>query len=745
MNAIIFSAIESPASSTAWGSTVLFAVWICLGLATLGLLVMFVTGRGNVRQLKLSLMVSIMAHCAMALFSNEIEIPTAAVQAETLEPTYEVNELVVENPDQEEEDSQKETPVWEDLARQPVDVFERETQDEAPTEIPESPREQPDEKEPEPAAMQDLPDLEYETAVTPESDHSSETAPQVIEGVELENDEETVESRPEVEIPSNSSSRRRSDAQGLTKLEVERETHEGRTDDPTTDLRESRKMEVVDGTTDPSADLTRGEESESANPRTTDVADTLPLDDPGVRTTQTKKDLGHGVPQSRAFTRRKLVGNTPKSQGLEDDEQRNRKPRSDKPDRDPQLDIRQGDIDAVTDDTQLNITRDKSPREGPKRQLARLPATYQLRKADRRKEIAISHGASQSSEQAVENSLRWLAAHQSVEGQWDADGFMANCPDGVEACTGPGGLAQHQGTRKDRPKSGIEGDAGLTGLVVLTFLGAGYTHEEGLYADQIDRALRWLIRHQKEDGYLGGEATRYAEMYCHGMASIALGEAYGMTRDPQLREPLQKAIDYIIARQNPKDGGWRYIVGQQGDMSMFGWQLMALKSARTAGLEFPEKTRGRTIDFLVKHSLGPKKGLAAYRPKEPVSPSMTAEALFCKQVLGIRRENAQSVEAVDYLMKHLPKQSEQNLYYWYYGTLAMFQYGGEPWEQWNNRVRDTLVASQRTEGHAAGSWDPRPPWGDYGGRIYSTVLSTLCLEVYYRFLPMYRDGAAPRK
>ena len=110
----------------------------------------------------------------------------------------------------------------------------------------------------------------------------------------------------------------------------------------------------------------------------------------------------------------------------------------------------------------------------------------------------------------------------------------------------------------------------------------GYKHEEGPYADQLDRALRWLIRQQSEDGFLGGKANRYARMYCHGMATIALGEAYGMTHDESLKEPLTRAVQFIIDAQNTKDGGWRYVPGQISDMSIFGWQLMALKSAQTA-------------------------------------------------------------------------------------------------------------------------------------------------------------------
>src|SRR5690606_17005073 len=117
-----------------------------------------------------------------------------------------------------------------------------------------------------------------------------------------------------------------------------------------------------------------------------------------------------------------------------------------------------------------------------------------------------------------------------------------------------------------------------------------------------------------------------------------------------------------------------------------------------------------------------------------------AEALFCKQMLGISRTNPASLEAVGYLLQNIPKRSELNLYYWYYGTLAMYQYGGEGWNRWNGSLRDTLIAEQVTRGANAGSWEPRDPWGQYGGRIYSTALSTLCLEVYYRFLPLYQMG-----
>lgn len=360
-----------------------------------------------------------------------------------------------------------------------------------------------------------------------------------------------------------------------------------------------------------------------------------------------------------------------------------------------------------------------------------VPSTYRLRNLAKRPQIARAMGGTDESEKAVEASLKWLAENQHPEGYWDASAHGA-------------GQVKVDETGVDRNHAGKDADAGVTALAVLAFLAAGYTHEEGQYAEQVDRAVTWLIRQQRPDGNLGFGAGHFAEMYCHGMATYALAEAYGMQSDPatntRLRDPVARAVGYILDNQNPKDGGWRYKKGQEGDMSMFGWQLMALKSAEIAGIRIPSDARTRMVAFLRERSLGDNQGLAGYRRNQPPTPAMTAEALFCKQMLGIKRNNAACTEAVAYLLARPPKRSDWNEYYWYYGTLAMYQYGGPEWTAWNEALRDQLISEQRTVGELAGSWDPRAPWGRYGGRVYSTALATLCLEVYYRFLPLYQIG-----
>jgi len=237
-----------------------------------------------------------------------------------------------------------------------------------------------------------------------------------------------------------------------------------------------------------------------------------------------------------------------------------------------------------------------------------------------------------------------------------------------------------------------------------------------------------------------------AGMYGHAMATFALAEAYAMSRDhqdaPQLRAAVERAVAFILASQL-EDGGWRYFQYQTlgGDMSIFGWQLMALKSAQLGGVPIPRRVRDRMVDFLKTNSRGTNGGLGAYRTTSPTTPSMTAEGLYCRQILGAGRDSASSKEAVEYLLsfRNLPTRQRLDLYYWYYGTLAMFQYGGKEWQQWNLRVRDLLISEQVKDGPYAGSWEPRDPWSGYGGRIYSTSIATLTLEVYYRYLPLYKE------
>lgn len=353
---------------------------------------------------------------------------------------------------------------------------------------------------------------------------------------------------------------------------------------------------------------------------------------------------------------------------------------------------------------------------------------YAHRGAGRRAAAAVALGGSEETERAVTRGLAWLARAQSSDGRWDA----ARHGSGVERTV--------QG--QDRRGAGARSDHGVTGLAVLAFLGAGSTHREGVHAAEVARAIEFLIARQKPDGSLAGDAEFFASLYCHGMATIALGEACGMTGDERLREPLARAVAHTLSKQSPATGGWRYAAGDRGDTSQLGWQAMALSAARNAGLPGLDLSLARAGGFLAGVSSGRAGGLASYRPGERPTAAMTAEALFCRLLLGLDPTHPTAMEAVAFLEAIAPDSGPFNAYACYYGTLAMFHAGGPAWERWNRRMQRAILPGQRSGGDIDGSWDPDSVWGGHGGRVYSTALSVLCLEVYYRYLPMNRGRVA---
>jgi hypothetical protein len=324
-----------------------------------------------------------------------------------------------------------------------------------------------------------------------------------------------------------------------------------------------------------------------------------------------------------------------------------------------------------------------------------------------RVEMVKREGGTTMTEAAVARGLRWLSAQQNQDGGWAL-------------------------------KSG-RSDAAGTSLALLPFLGAGQTHQTGIYQEAVSKGLRWFIDHQKPDGDLRHGTSSNHGMYAHGQAAIVLCEAYAMTGDEQLRIPAQKAIDFIVMAQHPA-GGWRYSPGQEGDMSVVGWQLMALQSARAAKLTVPDSTLELASHFLdsVSHADGAQ---YSYQPRQRPNEAMTAEGLLSRMYLGWnKRDNPPLVDGVAWLVdEHLPDARKTNMYYWYYATQVMHHHGGPEWERWNLKMRHALTETQVSSGRDAGSWSPGGRHGAAGGRLYMTSLATCTLEVYYRHAPIFRQ------
>jgi hypothetical protein len=364
-----------------------------------------------------------------------------------------------------------------------------------------------------------------------------------------------------------------------------------------------------------------------------------------------------------------------------------------------------------------------------------IPLAYAKRFANRETTVA-GDGGNPATERAVRAALAWLAASQSKDGHWDPKRFGA----GQERYV----LGENRGG------AGARADTGITALAVLAFLGAGHSHQSGPYADNVARALDYLRREQGVNGNLGGDAELFAHMYCHSMATFAVSEACAMTRDPKLRPMVEQAVAYSLAAQHPTDGGWRYRTGDTGDTSQLGWQLMALHSAELAGVAVPRETWARVGGFLANVERGAHGGLAAYRPEGAPSRAMTAEALFCRQLLTRRPDGGLPPAALDEarraLLEEPPGGLMVNFYYWYYGTIALHRAKGhsvasdEAWATWNEALAGTLVGSQAGDG----SWNATCIWGGYGGKVYATALATMCLEVYYRYTPETEGSIAHR-
>jgi hypothetical protein len=255
-----------------------------------------------------------------------------------------------------------------------------------------------------------------------------------------------------------------------------------------------------------------------------------------------------------------------------------------------------------------------------------------------------------------------------------------------------------------------------------------------------------------------------ARFYGHGIATLALCEAYGMTGDPALRQPAQSAVDYLVQSQHSELGGWRYVPGVNSDLSVSGWQLMALKGGELAGLTVRSDTYARLRTFVeecreedgeqARFRYNPWASASDPRTRHGRQPStvMTAVGMLMQLRLDGDSIDGRLQSGGNHLLANLPQIDDaretaptgtlgnpgRDAYYWFYATQVMHSLGGKYWESWDERLQPLLTGSQTTAGPMAGSWDSQRPvpdkWANYGGRLYVTALNLLSLEVQRRNL-----------
>ena len=323
---------------------------------------------------------------------------------------------------------------------------------------------------------------------------------------------------------------------------------------------------------------------------------------------------------------------------------------------------------------------------------------------------------------AVMLALKWLAAHQDADGKWDCDDFMKHDPAG-DKCDGAGQALY---------------DNGVTGLALLAFLRAGEV------SPGVRKGLDFLIASQDENGCIGTRATPHF-IYGSSIATWALSEAFARTGEKRYGDAAQRGIDFLEKARNPYLG-WRY--GERpgdNDTSATACCALALAAGRRAGLRVDEASFDGARTWFEKMS-DPATAQVGYnlrggmpaRPEAMVArfPSEKSQAITAAAIdamLAMGDDGVQVRKGVDLCLKLLPVWNPDDgsidMYYWFHGTEAMARVGGGAWAQWRKALEAALLPSQHPAGSGAraGSWDPIDPWGEDGGRVYSTALMALAL------------------
>lgn len=295
---------------------------------------------------------------------------------------------------------------------------------------------------------------------------------------------------------------------------------------------------------------------------------------------------------------------------------------------------------------------------------------------------------------AVDRALRWLRDQQAADGSW-----------------------------------GNQSKTAMTAFAVLAYMANGSAPNQGDYGKEVAKGVRYLCACTRDDGYIlspGG-----GNMYCHGMATLALTQAFGMSPDEDVKKCLKRAVDLIIRTQN-HEGGWRYDPSPTGaDISVTIMQMMALRGAKDAGLQVPDKAMDEAVKY-VNRCYDRRSGGYRYQPYSPGAGFARTAAGVC--VLQLRGEY--DADEIKKAVEFLDRAGDDPGHYWYghyYAAHALNQVGGEVWEKYYERMKTSLLFRQK----AGGEWYDQRREAGYGP-VYSTAIAVLILSVPTHYLPIYQ-------
>jgi len=342
----------------------------------------------------------------------------------------------------------------------------------------------------------------------------------------------------------------------------------------------------------------------------------------------------------------------------------------------------------------------------------------------------------QPAARSVEVALEWLSSQQSDDGGWDADGFSED-----ETIQGIERMAYH--------------DVGVTALSLLAFMAAGNNTLEGPYRENVGRGLVWLARQLNRDGSIESRLPETELSYDQAIAALCLCEAAAQSPSPGLARMARATIDWILKARSKK-AGWYYGSKPTGETttSLTAWMVQALFAARRANIgadsakidtalegarlwvvSVSERRTGR-VGYKDRNTHSLRMEQNQHYPRDRAE-TMTAAGLFCHALFGTDPKTEIIPRHIYRIRKAPPLWSSDGLgcdmYYWYFATNALFQFGGDPWMKWWKKWSSLAVHAQKKKGDARGSWEPVGPWGFVGGRVYSTAIMALGLTTPQRF------------
>jgi hypothetical protein len=314
-------------------------------------------------------------------------------------------------------------------------------------------------------------------------------------------------------------------------------------------------------------------------------------------------------------------------------------------------------------------------------------------------------------DKSVDAGLAWLASQQKADGSWP----------------GPGGSERNMNA--------------VSGLAVLAFMASGNVPGEGRYGAVVQKGIDFIASRQSTSGYFGGDGSR---MYGHGICTLALVEALGMSSDRQafrkFKPVCERALALILRAQAvPKPqgqaGGWRYDPSSgDSDLSLTGWQIMALRAGQNDGFQIPKDSVKNAVAY-VRASYNGQGGFG-YQTNQGQSDALRGLGMLVLQLLG--EHDSDEAKAAAKIIAQTPVQWGGRWFYYglYYRVQGMNQVGGKEWEAYRGKVETLLRQNQSSDG----SW-PFPSSSEEQGEagpIYPTAMALLTLSVRYKVLPIYQ-------